>query len=81
MPEQIAVLSSGVWELRNVVAEVTGYEPVRWLPPFSRPAFGCVVGWGLKPTSRKARRLARQERQELHRHGGWISALHPSRTR
>lgn len=57
---RIAILSSGVWELRDAIREITGFEPVRWLPPLSQPEFGCVVGWGLKPTTRRARRLSQK---------------------
>jgi capsular polysaccharide export protein len=58
MIEQIAVLSPGVWKIRNVVKLLTGCEPVRWMPPLRKPQFGCVAGWGFKHTSQKARHLA-----------------------
>lgn len=54
----IAILSAGIWQLRDVVREITQMEPVRWVPPLRRPKFGCVAGWGLKRTTRRARALA-----------------------
>lgn len=55
---KIAILSSGIWQLRDVVREITQMEPVRWVPPLRQPRFGCVAGWGLKHTARRARALA-----------------------
>ncbi len=78
MVEQIAVLSPGVWNLKDMVRELTGYEPVRWTPLFPKPEFGCVVGWGLKPTSRKARRLARKsDTTYVAMEDGFIRSLLP----
>lgn len=56
--QKIAILSSGIWQLRDVIREITQMEPVRWMPPLRRPKFGCVAGWGLKRTARRARALA-----------------------
>jgi capsular polysaccharide export protein len=55
---KIAILSSGIWQLRDAVREITQMEPVRWMPPLKRPKFGCVAGWGLKHTTKRARALA-----------------------
>jgi len=60
MQNQVAILSSGVWKIRSMVEQLTGFKPVRWAPPLKRPKFGCVVGWGLKSTSDKARKLAKK---------------------
>jgi len=57
-PQRIAILSSGIWQLRDAVREITQMEPVRWMPPLKRPVFGCVAGWGLKQTAKRARALA-----------------------
>jgi len=38
---------------------------VRWLPPLQRPTFGCVVGWGLKPTTKRARALSKKSDAEF----------------
>src|SRR5688572_25516526 len=56
---RIAVLTRGLWRLRREIAELTGMVPVRWTP-VSRPAFDAVAGWGQAPTTRRARRLARE---------------------
>lgn len=56
--QKIAILSSGIWELRDAIREITQMEPVRWMPPLRQPKFGCVAGWGLKNTTRRARSLA-----------------------
>lgn len=56
--QRIAILSSGIWQLREAVQEITRMEPVRWMPPLRRPKFGCVAGWGLKQTTKRARALA-----------------------
>lgn len=56
--QRIAILSSGVWQLRDAVREITQMEPVRWMPPLRQPKFGCVAGWGLKQTTKRARALA-----------------------
>ncbi len=78
MGEQIAVLSSGVWKIRDLVQELTGYEPVRWRAAIKRPKFGCVVGWGLKPTANRARRLARKtDRTYIAMEDGFIRSIHP----
>jgi len=75
---QIAVLSSGVWQLREIVRRLTGLEPVRWAPPFRRPDFDCVVGWGLKPTSNRARRLAKKSgKNYLAMEDGFVRSLVP----
>ena len=58
--KQIAILSSGIWQLRDAIRQITQLEPVRWRPPFRVPEFGCVAGWGLKHTARRARTLARR---------------------
>jgi capsular polysaccharide export protein len=78
MREQIAVLSSGVWEIRNLVKQLTGYEPVRWMPPLKQPKFGCVVGWGLKPTSKRARQLAqRNDKNYIALEDGFVRSIMP----
>jgi len=63
MEQRAAVLSSGIWRIRDVVSESTGYTPVK--PPkffasLRNPNFDFVVGWGRKPTAEGARKLAQQ---------------------
>ena len=75
---QVAILSAGVWQLRDAIREITGFEPVRWLPPFQRPAFGCVVGWGLKPTSTRARELSiKSDASYIALEDGFIRSIEP----
>jgi capsular polysaccharide export protein len=75
---QVAILSSGVWQLRDAVREITGMEPVRWMPPLRFPDFGCVAGWGLKPTSRYARVLSkRTDTEYLALEDGFIRSVYP----
>ena len=75
---QVAILSSGVWQLRDAVREITGMEPVRWMPPLRFPEFGCVAGWGLKPTSRYARALSkRTDTEYLALEDGFIRSVYP----
>lgn len=54
---QIAVLTRGLWRLRQEIAVLTGLVPVRW-QALSRPEFEAVAGWGHAPTADRARRLA-----------------------
>ena len=78
MSEQIAVLAPGVWEIKDLVRELTGFEPVRWAAPLKKPKFGCVVGWGLKPTSNKARRLAKKsDKTYIAMEDGFIRSIVP----
>jgi capsular polysaccharide export protein len=76
--QRVAILSAGVWQLRDAIHEITGFEPVRWLPPFQRPAFGCVVGWGLKPTSTRARELSiKTDASYIALEDGFIRSVEP----
>jgi capsular polysaccharide export protein len=76
--ESIAILSPGVWRLREAIQEITGMKPVRWWPPFRTPNFGCVVGWGLKPTSRRARALSETtDSSYLALEDGFIRSIRP----
>lgn len=76
--QRVAILSPGVWQLRDAIREITGFEPVRWLPPFQRPDFGCVVGWGLKPTSTRARELSiKSDASYIALEDGFIRSIHP----
>jgi capsular polysaccharide export protein len=76
--QQIAILSSGIWQLRGAIRQITQLEPVRWMPPFSAPDFGCVAGWGLKATTKRARTLARRnEVGFLALEDGFIRSVHP----
>ncbi len=76
--DQIAILSSGVWRLRDAIRAFTGCEPVRWMPPLQQPKFGCVAGWGLKPTSRRARELAkRSDTAYIALEDGFIRSVFP----
>ena len=78
MGEQIAVLSSGVWQIRELVKQMTGFEPVRWLPPLKQPEFGCVVGWGLKSTSSRAQKLAKKsDKTYIAMEDGFIRSVVP----
>lgn len=53
-------------------------EPVRWMPPLRFPEFGCVAGWGLKPTSRFARALSkRTDTEYLALEDGFIRSVYP----
>ena len=54
---EIAVLTRGLWQLRDEIAALTGMNPAFWAP-WSRPAFDAVAGWGYAPTTGQARRLA-----------------------
>jgi len=75
---QVAILSSGVWQIRHAVSEITGMTPVRWLPPLQRPKFGCVVGWGLKPTTAKARELSKKtDSAFIALEDGFLRSVHP----
>lgn len=75
---RVAILSAGVWQLRDAIREITGFEPVRWSPPFQRPDFGCVVGWGLKPTSSRARELSMQtDASYIALEDGFIRSIDP----
>ena len=58
---RVAILSSGIWRLRNLIQEMTGLKP-----EFLRASKGlhddnivAVAGWGHKPTAHAARELAR----------------------
>jgi capsular polysaccharide export protein len=76
--DQVAILSSGVWKIRGLVKQLTGFEPVRWMPPLKQPKFGCVVGWGLKSTSYKARELAKKhDRSYIAMEDGFIRSIVP----
>ncbi len=76
--QRVAILSSGVWQLRDAIREITGFEPVRWLPPFQQPKFGCVVGWGLKPTASKARELSiKSDSSYIALEDGFIRSVRP----
>ena len=76
--QRVAILSAGVWQLRDAIREITGFEPVRWLPPFQRPEFGCVVGWGLKPTSTRARELSiKSDASYIALEDGFIRSIEP----
>lgn len=78
MDEQIAVLAPGVWKIKGLVKQLTGLEPVRWAPPLKKPEFGCVVGWGLKPTSNKARQLAKKaDKTYVAMEDGFIRSVVP----
>lgn len=76
--QRVAILSAGVWQLRDAVRAITGFEPVRWLPPFQRPEFGCVVGWGLKATASRARELAiTSDASYIALEDGFIRSIEP----
>ena len=73
----IALLSSGLWRIRDQVAAATGHTPVRW-SFWSRPQFDVVGGWGLKPTSEKARALAGERgRPYVSLEDGFLRSIHP----
>jgi len=75
---KIAILSSGIWQLRDAVREITQMEPVRWMPPLKRPKFGCVAGWGLKHTTKRARALAnKRDVSFLALEDGFIRSVFP----
>lgn len=76
--QRVAILSPGVWQLREAIREITGLEPVRWMPPFQRPHFGCVVGWGLKPTANRARQLSKKsDASYIALEDGFIRSIEP----
>jgi capsular polysaccharide export protein len=75
---RIAILSSGIWQLRDAIREITQMEPVRWMPPLRQPEFGCVAGWGLKRTAKRARALAnKSDVAFLALEDGFIRSIHP----
>ena len=75
---RIAILSSGIWQLRDAIREITQMEPVRWMPPLRQPEFGCVAGWGLKRTTKRARALAsKNDVAFLALEDGFIRSIHP----
>ncbi len=48
------------------------------MPPLRFPEFGCVAGWGLKPTSRYARALSkRTDTEYLALEDGFIRSVYP----
>jgi len=58
MSGTIHIYSSGLWQLRHEVAELTGLAPQRrW---WSAPRHGTIAGWGHKPTAARARLAARR---------------------
>lgn len=76
--QRVAILSPGVWQLREAIREITGLEPVRWMPPFQRPDFGCVVGWGLKPSANRARELSQKtDASYIALEDGFIRSIEP----
>jgi len=78
MSEQIAVLSPGVWQLKSQIEALTGHEPVRWRSVLPKPKFGCVVGWGLKSTSREAQKLAkRTDKNYIAMEDGFLRSIYP----
>ena len=58
---RIGICSGGVWRHRAAVATLLGGQAVRLRGPWSGDCDE-VVGWGFKPTSRRARALARRHR-------------------
>jgi capsular polysaccharide export protein len=54
---RIAILTEGLWALREEVSVLTGMTPVRHRG-WRQPSFDAVAGWGHAPTARAARRLA-----------------------
>jgi capsular polysaccharide export protein len=76
--QRIAIVSPGIWQLRDAVREITQMEPVRWMTLLKRPRFGCVAGWGLKRTARRARALANKRDVDfLALEDGFIRSLFP----
>lgn len=65
MSKRLAILSAGIWRLRNPIEQLTGHQPVRWLWPIKRPHFDIIAAWGRKPSADKAYRLARKSGKPL----------------
>jgi capsular polysaccharide export protein len=77
MRGRVAVLSAGIWRLRAQVQRLTGCQPVR---PFGlgNGNFDYVVGWGMKATGERARRLAdRLRRPYLSIEDGFLRSVRP----
>ncbi len=65
MSKQLAVLSAGIWHLRDPIKQLTGYQPVRYLWPFKHPRFDAIAAWGRKPSADKAYRLGTKSGKPL----------------
>ena len=77
MADTIAILSTGLWRLRDEVASLTGLAPRRalWRAVTSDAA---VAGWGHKPTAARARREAlRLQRPYIAFEDGFLRSLRP----
>src|SRR5687768_16107543 len=78
MGQKIAVLTSGMWRLRHLLRAVSGLEPVRWDGFVRRPRFDAIAGWGNRPTTAGARRLAsRTGRPFVSFEDGWLRSVEP----
>ena len=74
---KLAVLTSGLWRIRRHLEAATSCEIVR-RSLLSRPDFDAVGGWGRKPTSEKARALARRNQcAYISLEDGWIRSIRP----
>jgi len=65
MSKRLAVLSAGIWRLREPIKQLTGYQPVRYLWPFKQPRFDAIAAWGRKPSADKAYRLGKKSGMPL----------------
>ncbi len=73
-----ATLSSGIWQLRDLLRGAVGVELVRWPKLVGADAFDVVVGWGHKSTAASARRLSeRRNKRYVAIEDGWIRSIRP----
>ena len=57
---RVAVMTSGLWRIRNIISVATGCRVTRWLPGIGSGRCDGVAGWGHKPTAARAQSLARR---------------------
>jgi capsular polysaccharide export protein len=71
------VLSAGIWRMKAQVQRLTGCQPVR-PSRLGIGNFDYVVGWGMKTTGERARRLAdRLDRPYLSIEDGFLRSVRP----
>lgn len=52
--------SRGIGRLTALPAFLPEFDRIAYLGPLLRPSIDAVIGWGLKPTARRARRIAKR---------------------
>lgn len=74
----VGIFTSGLWRLRDEVAEMTGLTPSRRF--FAARGLAAVAGWGFKPTARRARGLAARSGLPYYAiEDGFFRSLRPGR--